>query len=256
MKEDAVVTIALHHESFGGNNGSVPLVLVHGGAGSIGTDWGYAIPALSSDRLVVAVELQGHGHTPHVDRPYTFENSADDIAALLRKMALDRVDIMGFSNGGPTVLRCAQRHPGVVRRVVVASGMCRRAGMIEGFWSNFDDPHVDDMPSQLADAYRDINPDPSDLQRMFELDIALMRGFTDWDDADIAGIRSPVLFVGGDRDVVTPEHVIEMAAAVPDGRPLVVPAGHGDYLGMSHLDECDTVLADACLAMIRRFLDR
>lgn len=251
------MTISLHHEKFGPTEteGSVPLVLVHGGAGSIKTDWGYAIPVLSRDRLVVGVELQGHGHTPHADRPYTFENSADDIAALLRGMPVDRIDIMGFSNGAPTALRLAQRHPESVRRVVAASGMCRRAGMIEGFWSNFDDPRISDMPTELADAYRDINPDPDDLSRMFELDVALMRGFTDWDDADFAGITSPVLFVGGDRDVVTPEHVLEMAKAVSDGRPLVVPAGHGDYLGMSHLDDRDTVLADACLEMIRRFLD-
>jgi pimeloyl-ACP methyl ester carboxylesterase len=249
------VTISLYHEIIGETEGAVPLVLVHGGAGSIKTDWEYAIPVLSSDRPVVAVELQGHGHTPHADRAYTFENSADDIAALLREMNLHRVDIMGFSNGGPTALRFAQRHPELVRRVVVASGMCRRAGMIDDFWSNFDDPHLDDMPPELADAYRDINPDPDDLRRMFELDVALMRGFTDWNDTDIAGIGSPVLFMAGDRDVVKPEHVIEMAAEFADGRPLVVPAGHGDYLGMCHLDERDTALADACLALIRRFLD-
>lgn len=54
--------------------------------------------------------------------------------------------------------------------------------------------------------------------------------------------------------MVTPQHVIAMAAAVPDGQPLVMPAGHGDYLGMSHLNELDSDLADACLTIVRRFL--
>ena len=249
-----MVTIALHHERYGAAEEAIPLVLVHGGAGSIQTDWEFAIPRLSRERVVVGVDLQGHGHTPHVDRAYTFENSADDIAHLVRELGFDSIDIMGFSNGGPTALRFAQRHPELAHRVVVASGMTRRDGMVDGFWSNFEDPQVEDMPSDLANAYRRINPDPDDLRRMFELDIALMRGFVDWKDEEMAAIKSPVLFIGGDRDVVTPQHVIAMAAAVPDGQPLVMPAGHGDYLGMSHLNELDSDLADACLTIVRRFL--
>ncbi|MAU80410.1 MULTISPECIES: alpha/beta fold hydrolase [Gordonia] len=247
--------VELHHETHGMRGSRTPLVLVHGGAGTIGSHWGAAIPHLSTDRLVVGVELQGHGHTPHASREYSFENSADDIAAVVRSLGLSPVDIMGFSNGGPTVLRFVQRHADLVNRTVVASGFYRRDGFIDGFWDGFDDPTIDSMPGALVDAYRAINPDPADLRRMFDLDVAVMRGFRDWDDVELAGLRGPVLYVSGDQDVVLPQHTIRMAHATPGGRALIVPAGHGDYLGSTDSGPVDRALTESCLTLIRRFLD-
>ncbi|MGV9711954.1 alpha/beta fold hydrolase [Gordonia sp. NPDC003424] len=250
-----MTTIELYHEKHGSPGPQTPLVLVHGGAGTIDTNWHHAIPAFADDRLVIGVELQGHGHTPHSSRPYTFDNSADDIAALVDRLGLESVDIIGFSNGGPTVLRFASRHADRARRIVVASGFSRRDGMMDGFWSNFDAPDINDMPSELADAYRQINPNPADLRRMFDLDVSLMRGFEDFDDAELSSIRAAALFVSGDRDVVLPEHTVWMAETAPNGRALVVPAGHGDYLGAVDAGELDRPLADSCLTLVKRFLD-
>ncbi len=115
-----MTTIELYHETFGSPGQRTPLLLVHGGAGTIGTHWGHAIPKFAADRLVIGVELQGHGHTRHAARAYTFENSADDIAVLVRALGIERVDIAGFSNGGPTAMRFALRHADLTRRVVVA----------------------------------------------------------------------------------------------------------------------------------------
>ncbi|MED5801835.1 alpha/beta fold hydrolase [Gordonia sp. Z-3] len=252
--EDPMI-IDLYHETYGTPGPRSPLVLVHGGAGTIESHWGAAVPLLSADRAVVGVELQGHGHTRHASRDYTFENSADDIAAVVNSLDLSRVDIMGFSNGGPTVLRFAQRHADLVNRTVVASGFYRRDGFVDGFWDGFDDPAIDSMPSALVDAYRVINPDPADLHRMFDLDVTLMRGFRDWDDAELAALQGPVLYVSGDEDVVLPQHTLRMARATPGGRALIVPAGHGDYLGSVDTGPVDQALTESCLTVIRRFLD-
>ncbi|MCF3941341.1 MULTISPECIES: alpha/beta fold hydrolase [Gordonia] len=249
------MTIELHHETFGTQTGHTAVLLVHGGAGTIQSHWGAAIPLLAADRLVVGVELQGHGHTPHSSRAYTFENSADDIAALVHALELPRVDIMGFSNGGPTALRFAMRHADLANRTVVASGFYRRDGFIDGFWDGFADQTIDSVPGALVDAYRALNPDPDDLQRMFDLDVALMCGFRDWDDAELAGLRGPVLYVSGDQDVVVPQHTLRMAQATPGGRALIVPGGHGDYLGSTDSGPADQDLTRACLTLMRRFLD-
>lgn len=249
-----MTTIELHHEIFGRPGQQTPLLLVHGGAGTIGTNWATAIPVFAVDRTVIGVELQGHGHTRHATRPYTFENSADDIAALIRELGIGRVDIMGFSNGGPTALRFALRHADLTRRVVAASGFYRRDGMIDGFWDNFDDPQLDSMPVVLRQAYSAINPDPADLYAMFQLDVALMRDFQDWDDQELATLNAPALFVGGDHDVVLPEHTVRMARLARHGRALVLPAGHGDYLGAADAGDVDVALAQACLGLIHRFL--
>jgi pimeloyl-ACP methyl ester carboxylesterase len=250
-----VTTIELYHETFGSPGRQTPLLLVHGGAGTIGTNWGHAIPTFAADRLVIGVELQGHGHTRHAARAYTFENSADDIAVLVRELGIERVDIMGFSNGGPTTMRFALRHADLTRRVVVATGFYRRDGMIEGFWDNFDDPQLDSMPAVLKQAYSAINPDPADLYAMFQLDVSLMRDFRDWDDQELAALKAPVLFISGDHDVVIPEHTIRMARLAPHGRALVVPAGHGDYLGAADAGDVDAELARSCLGLIHRFFD-
>ncbi len=127
--------------------------------------------------------------------------------------------------------------------------------MIEGFWDNFDDPQLDSMPATLKQAYSAINPDPADLYAMFQLDVSLMRDFRDWDDAELAALKAPVLFISGDRDVVLPEHTIRMARLAPHGRALVVPAGHGDYLGAADAGDVDAELAGACLGLIHRFLN-
>ena len=76
-------------------------------------------------------------------------------------MGFERVDIIGFSNGGPTDMRFALPHADLTRRVVVASSFYRRDGMIEGFWNNFDDPRLESMPAVLKQAYVAINPNPS-----------------------------------------------------------------------------------------------
>ena len=127
----------LYYEFHGESRaGTAPLLLIHGGGSTIGTNWSAVLPSLTPSRLVIAVELQGHGHTPNSTRAYTFENSAEDVAALLTSLGLGPVDVLGFSNGGNVALRLAMAHPHLVRRQIVASSpdFVRQVGChIRGF---------------------------------------------------------------------------------------------------------------------------
>ncbi|MGW0037807.1 alpha/beta fold hydrolase [Gordonia sp. NPDC003376] len=222
----------LYYETYGADHpGVAPLMLIHGGAGTIGAHWGTAIPVLCRTRRVIGVELQGHGHTPHADRPYTFENSAGDIIAVIEKLGVGPVDLGAFSSGGPAALHVAQTRPDLIRRLVIASSFCRRDGLVEGFWDGFDDANITSLPPALRAAYEEIDADPDHLTRMFELDVSLMRGFTDIDDTAMRAITCPTLFVSGRTDVVLPAHTQQMAELVPNGWSLILPSGHGDYLG-------------------------
>jgi pimeloyl-ACP methyl ester carboxylesterase len=107
-----------------------PLVLIHGGGSTIRTSFGRILPALSRTHKIVAVELQAHGHSDNRDgRQITFEQDADDVAALLQQLHIDKADIFGFSNGGTTALQIAIRHPVLVNRLIIASSI---AGGVAG----------------------------------------------------------------------------------------------------------------------------
>lgn len=102
--------------------GGVPLVLLHGAFSNIATDFGKLLPTLSKNRMVIAVEAQGHGHTPDTDSALTYESMADRVAELLRQLRVERADFMGYSMGGGTALYLAVRHPTLVRKMIYIGG--------------------------------------------------------------------------------------------------------------------------------------
>ena len=208
-----------------------PLVLIHGGGSTIGTTFGRILPALAKSHRVIAVELQAHGHTADIDRPLSFEQDADDVAALLQQLGIRQADIFGFSNGASTTLQIAIRHPGLIRKIIVASTMYRKDGAYQWLWDSFGHIDYDEMPRQLADAYLQINPDTAALHTMIDRDVARMRSFPDISEADIGSIQAPALIMVGDHDVVRPEHAVEMYRAMQHATLVILPGGHGDYMG-------------------------
>jgi pimeloyl-ACP methyl ester carboxylesterase len=206
-----------------GPAGGTPLVLLHGGGSSIETSFGRTLPALAKTRRVVAFDQQGHGRTADIDRPFTFEGSADDAAALLRHLGIAKADLMGFSNGGSIAMQAAIRHPELVRRLVIVSAMVRRDGMRPGFWDGMQRATLADMPPELQEAYRKTSPHPERLQSFHDKSVQRMLAFRDWPEATVRSISAPALVVVGDDDVVRPEHAVEMARLLPHARLAVLP---------------------------------
>jgi len=154
-----------------------PLVLLHGGGSTIESTYGRILPHLAKAHQVIAIELQAHGHTKDIDRPLSFEQDADDVAALLNLLKIQKADIMGFSNGGTTSLQIAIRHPQLVNKLVLASALYKRSGMPPGFFDGFNNGTIDMVPPPLKEAFFKANPDPKGFQAMFERDVAGMKAF-------------------------------------------------------------------------------
>ncbi len=230
-----------------------PLVLIHGGGSTIDTSFGRIIQKLKNSYRLIAVEMQAHGRTADIDRPLSFEQDADDIAALLQYLKIDKANIFGFSNGACTTLQCAIRHPEMVNKIIVASTFYKSNGTPPWFWGMMHNATFEDMPQLYKDAFLKVNPDEKGIFRMYERDITRMRSFRDITDQQMESIKAPALIITGDRDVATPEHSVEMHRILEGSRLAILPCGHGDYIGEISRPQ-DEFLINGTMSMIDNFL--
>jgi len=238
-----------------GPAGGTPLVLLHGGGSTIEVTFGKVLPILARHRRVIAIEEQGHGRTSDRDQPVRFETSADDVAALLRHLRVEQADLFGFSNGASVALQVAIRHPGLVRKLVFASSMTKKDGAPAQFWEFMSRAEFSNMPQPLKDAYLKVNPDPRKLRVMHDKDAERMRQFVDVPDAQVRSVRASTLIVIGDRDIIKPEHAVELTRLIPKSRLLILPGNHGDYLGELVMSSGDSRKPERTVPMIEEFLD-
>lgn len=239
--------LRLYYEIHGtAQPGQVPLILLHGGGDSIRTSFGAILPALAKSRQVIAFEQQGYGRTADIaDRPFSFEQSADDTAALLAHLKIPQADLFGFSNGGTIALQVAIRHPAKARRLIVAAGLFSLAGAPAGFWDFMKTAQLETMPQELQNEYRTLAPQPENLRLFHDKAANRMRGFIDISVEKLRAIKSPALVVVGDRDVVSPEHAAELARLIAGSQLAVLPGT--DHMGL-------TRRVDWLVPMIEAFL--
>jgi pimeloyl-ACP methyl ester carboxylesterase len=233
-----------------------PLVLIHGGGSTIQTSFGRVLLPFARDRQVIAMELQGHGHTAdRVDFPESFEQDAEDVAALLKILKIDKADFLGFSNGGNTTIQLAIRYPHLVRKLILASTFYKREGLPPQFWESMKNATLKDMPEQLQEEYKRVAPHPEDLIHMFEKDKNRMLGFTDWKPEILQSIISPALIVLSDQDVIVPEHALEMFRLMPHARLAILPGSHGAYLGEITTGMERSNIPELTVSLIQEFLE-
>jgi len=246
--------INMYYEVHGRRDG-VPLVLLHGGGSTIEVTFSKVLPIFAGSRRVIAVEEQGHGRTTDRNAPVTFESSADDVAALLRFLKVDKADFFGFSNGASVVLQVAIRHPRLVRKMVFASSFTKRDGAQPQLWEFMEQADFSNMPQPLKDAFLLVNPDAQQLKTMHDKDAARMQSFKDVPDDAVRSVRVPTLIVLGDQDIVKLEHAVELTRLISGARLLILPGGHGDYLGEAVMTQKDTRYPELTARLIEEFLD-
>ena len=208
-----------------------PLVLIHGGGSTIQTTFGKILPLLAQHHKVIAVELQAHGHTSDRNSPESFEQDANDAAALLAYLKINKADFLGFSNGGHTAMQIGISHPEIVNKLIIISAFYTRDGAVKGFFEGLENANLGNMPAPLKEAYLKINNDSSGLQNIFNKDRARMVQFTGWKDQDLASIKAATLIIAGDKDVVTTEHTVKMSQTIPNAQLMILPGSHGSFIG-------------------------
>jgi len=188
-----------------------PLLLLHGGLGQIEM-FGPNLTKLAQSRLVIGVDLQGHGRTPLGDREISLVDMGNDMAGVLKRLGYDKVDVLGYSMGGGVAFQFAVQHPQMVRRLVLVSTPFSQ----DGFYPEM-------LPQQAAlgaamaeqmkrtpmyKSYVAIAPHPEEFPKLLDQMGAYMRKSYDW-SADVKKLTMPVILIFGDSDMVRPEHIVK-----------------------------------------------
>jgi pimeloyl-ACP methyl ester carboxylesterase len=244
--------IRMYYEIYGSGK---PLVLIHGGGSSIMFDFKEIISRLEDQFELIGIDLQNHGMTDHRDIPETFEQDAHDVAALLKELNIEKASFWGFSNGGNTVMQIAHLYPKITEKLIIASSFYKRNGMMDGFFESMAEATLESMPETLKINFLNLNPDFSKLENLFDKDSKRMQTFQDWDEKILTSIEVPVLFISGDKDVMKPEHVVEMWRLVPDAELMILPAGHGSYMMADFEGNTDHHLIDMTANEVVKFLN-
>ena len=196
-----------------------PLVLMHGGL----VDARFFEPnigALAGSFHVYTPERRGHGHTPDVDGPITYQIMADDTIAFLESVVREPADLVGHSDGAVTAMLVAMRRPELVKRLVLISGGFNKSGeaMPDMEWN------VDQVFEFLGPAYGEVSPDGIDHFKVVATKVGEMAAVEpDLRAADLAGVPQRTLVMFSDDDLMTLTHVAEMYDALPNAELAVVP---------------------------------
>jgi pimeloyl-ACP methyl ester carboxylesterase len=238
-----------------------PLILLHGGVGAIEM-FGEVLPMLAEGRKVIGVDLQAHGRTADIDRPITYEQMAEDVAALIGHLGFERADVMGYSLGGGVALQTAIRHPDIVRKLVAVSTAFKRDGWYPEVLAGMEQmgPEAAEPMKQtpMYQLYAGVAPRPEDwpvlLTKLGEL---LSRDY-DWSE-QVAAMQVPTMIVVGDADSIRTAHAVEFfgllgggkrdagwdGSGMPDARLAILP-------GTTHYD---IFYSPALASAVTPFLD-
>lgn len=220
--------LKMYYEIYGQGK---PLVLIHGGGSTIQSTFAKVIPLLATGHRLICVEIQAHGRTNDRNADLSFEQDADDIATLLANLKIEKASFFGFSNGGTTALQIAIRHPQLVDKLILGSALSKRSGVPASFWDFMKQASLDNMPAPLKESYVQVAADPAGLQIMHDRDAKRMVNFKDIPDEQLSAIKAPALIINGDKDVILPEHAIEMSRLIRNSELAIFPGTHGAYIG-------------------------
>jgi pimeloyl-ACP methyl ester carboxylesterase len=214
------------------------LVLLHPG-GADARAWAPNLDALAARFHVFTPERRGHGRTPDVDGPITYELMAQDTIAFLEGVVGGPAHLVACSAGVGVALLVALRRPDLARRMILVCGVFHR----DGWHPSAIDPDAG-PPEVLARGYAELSPDGPDHFPVVSAKLARMN----WEEptlavSDLSGVASRTLVMLGDDDEVSLEHAIAMYRGIADAELAVVP---GTSHGLLHEKPalCNAIIVD------------
>lgn len=229
--------LSMYYESYGTGE---PIVLLHGAYMTIDMNWSQIIPLLSKNHRVIAFELQGHGHTADIYRPFSYPALAADVAAAMQYLKISDATVLGYSFGGTVAIQLAASYPELVKNLIAVSTVYKSGGWlpeIREIFSTFKPESFDQTP--LMTGYKKVAPDTAYWHKFVAKMIRFEQEVYNLGDDTIRSIKSPVLMIMGDNDGVDLGHVAAMyklLGGVISGDLQGVPKSHLAILpGKTHV---------------------
>jgi len=245
----------LYVETFGSG---APIVFLHGGLLYFDNNFDKQRDYFASFRKVIGIDRRGHGHSPDNAKPFSYQEMAEDTAAVIEQLGVGPVDVVGHSDGGNIGLILARDHPQLVRRLVI-SGANIRAGLPADELqrrSQWSPQQVAEKVRQIADRlppnfrtdYQKVAPDgPEHWWTLLTKSYQLWQTPIVIETTDLKIIKLPVLVMAGDHDFSSIEDNVENYRSLPRAQLVILPGtGHGTFLERPELANLAT----------REFLER
>src|SRR5277367_2062918 len=202
--------VSIYCETFGAG---APVLVLHGGVGYT-EDMSFQIKALAKSHFVIAVDSRGHGRSTGANGPLSYSLMSDDMVKVLDSLKIDRVDVVGWSDGGIIGLDLAMRHPERVRRLVAISANYNPDGLAYT-------PSVEPVP-RIALRYRLLAPNPDQWPDLYRNVVTMWRTQPQYTLNDLGRIKAPTLVIAGENDLIKREHTDQLAKAIPGSQESII----------------------------------
>jgi pimeloyl-ACP methyl ester carboxylesterase len=211
--------IKMYYEIYNASGGD-PVLLLHGGLGST-LNWGNQVPALTKNHEVIAVDSRGHGRSTRSDKPFDYHLMASDVLATMDYLKLDKVSIVGWSDGGIIGIDIAINNPERLRKLLAFGANYNISGFDPNLESN---PLFTKVVTKLAADYRKLSPTPGDFDNFLKAVSAMWESQPDFKPGELARIKAPTLIADGQyEEAIRPEHTAELAKLVPGAQLVIIP---------------------------------
>lgn len=228
--------LAIHYEVHGAlSPRETPILLLHGGMGSIQTDFAALLPALAENHVVIGVDQQGHGRTGGREAAITLKTMREDTLAVLDALNVDRVHVVGFSMGGMLALELGVHAPERIATLTAISATQNLEGMHPDIVAMNRDPSHKPAPeiaalmpteqdfAEMQAGFADNPSGPDQFERTFSQMSTFITSDWGWSDEELASITAPTLLALGDTDFAPVEHAAGMAKLIRDAQLAVLP---------------------------------
>ena len=201
----------LYYEVYGELGTSKPPLLLIPGAFMATDSMTAWADAFARERAVIVFDQQGHGRTPDTAREMSYEQFADDAAALLRALEVERTDVMGYSQGGGVALQLAIRHPSLVSKLVSMSATFRKDGWYPSVFEAIGGLSAEAFAgTPVEKAFSEHTPDAKAFDAYLEKMKVLNIDDQDISDEEMRSISAKTMVIVGDADGVKPDHALAM----------------------------------------------